>query len=316
MEWGRARDDRIVFGTWTLFAFAAAGAALLVMLIYAAVANVSSETSREPAPPKETAIAAPSQPAPEHKRDQTTTVPDQPSTSPVPESIRAQPEMAGSNSKGTTMGCNREEQIKRLRFAVTKALPADPLHDEPITPMVRQGYLIERDSEGEPQFVLSLSLAGPDVAVCAYSDETISLYVPATLFAARHRALMYGARKPHSTMFGFLPMPSSRFDALTYWHFKTPPAAEFASFAPQTEQASTVQYDARDVLFDVDQKIALFSSITSADSTGRIISSFRSRDRIAMSESETPKMLTALSALGDLIDYEDMRFETLWKAVR
>jgi hypothetical protein len=218
-------------------------------------------------------------------------------------------ESAKSPEKQPTDGCDKQIRSKAMDYAFNRAFPPDPLADTPSLPQLSGGTLVLPDGQGEPSVVRDINLSNSSPAVCVYSDENVSVYVPTSLFTERMVALGAGRRAPHEKFLG-LPMPQSRFDALTYWNFKHPRAPEFA----WVQNRDGIRYEARQALFDVDQKVVLFTSDVLADSSGQVTEQLSDRQRIALNDGEHPVMSRVFESLGDLINAWDLKIEMIWKA--
>jgi hypothetical protein len=208
--------------------------------------------------------------------------------------------------------CDEQVRSRALTGALKNVFPPDPL-DVPSVPLPRLGptVLLLPDDGGEPRVVRDVNLMASDTPVCVYSDESLAVYVPSSLFTERMRALMMGTRRPHDTFLG-LPMPQPRFEALTYWSFKKARAEEFSWI----KNADRYRYEARQVTFDTDKKVFLFTSDILADERGFILAKQMNPQR---AELDSPKHVIAakiLERLGDLISREDLAAEMTWKHLR
>lgn len=209
-------------------------------------------------------------------------------------------------------GCDDQVRSKVVTGALMSVFPPDPL-DVPKVPLRRldPAVLLVPDDGGEPQVVRDVNLTASDTPVCVYSDEALAVYVPSSLFTERMRALMMGTRRPHDTFLG-LPMPQARFDALTYWSFKKARSEEFSWI----ENASRYRYEARQVTFDTDKKVFLFTSDTLADEKGFIVAKQMNPQRAELDSPKHVRAAKILERLGDLINREDLVAEMTLKHLR
>jgi hypothetical protein len=218
------------------------------------------------AKPVDAAVAEPKRDSAPVERQATETPPSAPLIS-APSSDAPPSQEPAQPTDTAKDGCDDEVRSRTVKVALLNAFPPDPL-DAPAAPLPRLDatVLLLPGENGEPRVVRDVSLAASDTPVCIYSDESLAVYVPSSLFTARMRALMMGARRPHDTFLG-LPMPQGRFEALTYWSFKKPRAEEFA----WVDNADRYRYEARQVTFDTDKKVFLFTSDILTDERGFII---------------------------------------------
>jgi hypothetical protein len=201
--------------------------------------------------------------------------------------------------------------------AMTKAVfPPDPLSPLPTVPPMENTTLMLFDDKGDPSVVRDANLRDPSFAVCVFSDSEISVFVPASLFTERIREIATGRRHPDS--FLGMPMPESRFEALTYWRFKSARSSEFSIFGPSIpsrDYLDAPQYEAHQVIFDVDQKIALFTSRLTVNDLGILTQREETQQRISITEAEHPLIKRALDSLGTLINRSDRTFINIRKVL-
>jgi hypothetical protein len=115
-----------------------------------------------------------------------------------------------------------------------------------------------------------------------------------------------------------MPMPESRFEALTYWRFKSARSSEFSIFGPSIpsrDYLDAPQYEAHQVIFDVDQKIALFTSRLTVNDLGILTQREETQQRISITEAEHPLIKRALDSLGTLINRSDRTFINIRKVL-